>query len=269
MSRPVIGITAARRADEQAALVRTLGGVPRHGATIDVDQPAPDDAIAASLGPALDAPLDIAVFLTGVGARHLFAAAERTGHAEALHRAVATARVVVRGGKPRGALRQMDVAADWVAEPAQTRVVEEHLLSGADLRGRRLLVQCAGAEPEPMVAALEGAGARVFAVHPYAIGATRDVRRAADLARDAAEGRLDALTFTNARAVEGFVAIAEREGVDLDAIASGPVVVAAVGPSTGGALRAHGLPAAVEPDTPKMGAMYRALMDHLARRDGR
>lgn len=269
MKPPVIGITAARRADEQAALVRALGGIPRHGASIGVDQPALDDVIMAALLPALAEPLDIAVFLTGVGARHLFTAAGRSGHGDVLHRAITAARVVVRGSKPRGALRQLGVAPDWVADPAHTGVVQHHLLSGAPLRGRRILLQCAGAEPEPMADALQDAGARVFAVHPYAIGISRDTRRAENLARDTAAGRLDALTFTNARAVEGFIAIAERAGIDLDAIASGSVTIAAVGPSTAGVLRAHGLTVAVEPDTPRMGAMYRALIDHLGRRPHR
>ncbi len=41
-----------------------------------------------------------------------------------------------------------------------------------------------------------------------------------DLARDAAAGRLDALTFTSAHAVHGFVALAERAGIEIETIAT-------------------------------------------------
>ena len=263
---PVIGITAARRADEQAALVRSFGGIPRLAASVGSDRPAPDAEIAAALAPALATPLDSAVFLTGVGARHLIHAADRAGLGDELLRALGDARVLVRGGKPRGALRDAGVRVDWIAPRAHTAAVQEHLLTGAPMTGRRIMVQCAGAEPEPMVAALIDRGARVHPVHPYAIDSTADVRAVVALARDAAEGRVDALTFTNARAVDGFAAIAEDAGIDLDALTGAGTVLAAVGPTTAAALRAHGLVADVEPATPRMGAMYRALAEHLRQR---
>lgn len=255
MRAPVVGITAARRADEQAALVRSLGGMPLMGPTVGVDRPAPDAAIVADLLAALSPPPDVAVFLTGVGARHLLGAADRGGLGADLRRALSCARVLVRGAKPRAALRDAGVRHDWITPGSRTSEVRDHLLAGG-VRGLRVLLQCAGEEPEPMAAALAAAGARVRTVHPYAIAPARDVARAMALARAAGGGLLDAVTFTNARAVSGFVAVAERAGVDLGRIAAGRTLVASVGPATSAALRAAGLPPAVEPSTPRMGAMY-------------
>src|SRR5205807_4299250 len=63
-----VGITAAGRAAEQAALVRSLGGVAVLGPALRPDAPAPDDRLAPTLDRVLASPLELAVFLTGVGA---------------------------------------------------------------------------------------------------------------------------------------------------------------------------------------------------------
>ena len=261
-----VGITAARRADEQAALVLSLGGVPRHGASVDIDQPAPDDVMRETLREVLAAPLDTAVFLTGVGARHLLTAATRTGLIGPLLASLRSAQVVARGGKPRRVLREFAIPVAWTAAPAESRVIRDALLAES-LTDRRILVQCAGAFPDGIVAPLQAAGADVVQAHPYAIDVPPDARGAIDLAFDAVEGRLEALTFTSAHAVHGFVALAERAGVDIGTIGTSGTLIVAVGPVTSDALIEHGLPVHVEPETPRMGAMFHDLAAALALRD--
>ena len=46
-----VGITGTRRAEQQAALVRALGGVPVHGPSVDLDVPASDAALRAAVAP--------------------------------------------------------------------------------------------------------------------------------------------------------------------------------------------------------------------------
>jgi len=261
-----VGITAARRADEQAALVRSLGGVPRHGPSVDIDFPVPDDVMRETLREVLAAPLDRAVFLTGVGARHLLGAATRTDLIEPLLVALRATRVVVRGNKPRRVLREFAIPVAWTATPAESRVIRDALLA-EPIAGRRILVQCAGASPDAMIAPLRAAGARVVEAHPYEIDVPPDARGAIGLAHDAARGRLDALTFTSAHAVHGFVALAERAGVEVGAISTGGALIVAVGPVTREALLEHGLPVHVEPETPRMGAMFHDLAAAFALRD--
>lgn len=260
-----VGITAARRADAQAALVVALGGVPRHGPSVDADRPVADEALAAIVADVLAAPPDIAVFLTGVGARHILAAAEREGTLGALAAALGRARVIVRGGKPRRVMRELGIPVDWVAAPAEGRVIRDRLLAEG-VRGRRILVQCAGAAPDPMIVPLRTAGAEITEVHPYAIDVPPSSRGALALARDAAAGRLEALTFTSAHAAHGFAAVIERARLDAADLTGAGVVVAAVGPVTRRALHDHGLPVHVEPATPRMGAMFQALAAALAAR---
>jgi uroporphyrinogen-III synthase len=260
-----IGITAARRAEEQAALVRSLGGVPVLGPSVDLDQPASDEAMGETLRRMLAAPLDVAVFVTGVGASHLFGAAVRLGMEDALLQALRATRVVVRGTKPRRVLRERSIPIEWTATPAESRIIRDRLLREAP-SGRRILVQCAGATPDVMVAPLRAAGADVIEAHPYDLDVPADAQGAVDLAQAAVEGRLDALTFTSAHAAHGFVALAERAGISTDAVGTGGALVVSVGPVTRAALLEHGLPVHVEPGIPRMGAMFHALAAALADR---
>ena len=82
MNGATIGITAARRAQEQAAIVRALGGVPVIGSSIDCDQPASDDVVDPQLQAATAAKPDVVIVMTGIGARHTLAVAQRTGRAQ-------------------------------------------------------------------------------------------------------------------------------------------------------------------------------------------
>lgn len=263
MNGASVGITATRRADEQAALVVALGGVPRQGPSVDIDQPAPTAVLRRIVAEVIARPPDVAVFVTGVGAGHLLVAAREAGTLAALVAVLGRARVIARGAKPRRVLREFGVRVDMTAAPAESRVIRDVLLADG-VSGRRVLVQCAGAAPDAMTGALRAAGARVCEAHPYGIDVPSDARGAVGLARDAVGGGLDSLTFTSAHAVHGFVAVAERADLDVVRIGGSGTVVAAVGPVTRAALIDHGLPVHVEPATPRMGAMFHALAAALA-----
>lgn len=253
-----IGITATRRADAQEALVRSLGGVPVHGPSIEIDVPAPDATLVATVEALLAATPDIAVFVTGVGARHILSAADRAGLLAPVLEVLRATRVVVRGIKPRRVLREFEVPIAWTAAPPESRVIRDVLLAEG-VEGRRILVQCAGARADVMVAPLRAAGADVLEAHPYTLDVPPDGRGAVELARAALEGRLDAITFTSAHAVNGFVALAERAGIDAADLAATATLFVAVGPVTREAMLSEGLPVHVEPEAPRMGAMFQQL----------
>lgn len=258
-----IGITGTRRATEQAALVRSLGGEPVHGPSVDIDVAVPDEDLRATIDALLAAPIDTAVMVTGVGTRHLVEAAVRQGLGDRVVASLRAARVIARGTKPRRVLRELGVPVAWTAAPPESRIIRDVLL-GEPLAGRRILVQCAGGAPDLMIAPLRAAGAEVVEAHPYALDVPPDGQPAVDLAIAATRGGIDALTFTSAHAVHGFVALAERAGLDIAAIGAGTLIVA-IGPVTRDALIDNGLPVHVEPETPRMGAMFRATAAALAR----
>jgi len=258
-----IGITADRRAAEQAALVESLGGIPVHGAAIAADEPGDDEALAPHLERALAGRLDWVVFLTGVGARLTIELAARRGSEERLRDALAAAQVVVRGPKPRRALRAAEVRVDRVADPPSAVLIRDELLR-EPLTGRRVLLQGYGDDVERIAAPLRGAGAEVIVIHPYAAGWPADPTPAQELAREAAAGGLAALTFTSAQASRQFIALAEDAGVGPAELRARGALIAAVGPVTRAALEAAGVVVDVEPERSRMGALYHALAAALA-----
>lgn len=258
-----VGITAARRAAEQASLVRALGGVPVVGSTIDIDRAADDTVVLPPLALAAERPLDLAVFMTGIGARHLMGVASRGDLEEQWRGTLERARVIARGAKARRALRTLDVRVDALADPPDSTGLLAVLDPPSLPAGTRVAVQCAGLDEDPVVAPLRAAGAEVVTLHPYAIATPADDSAAVALARAAMDGDLAAITFTSANAVNGFAALADRAGLDAAAIAPG-VLVVAVGAVTRAALEAHGVRVDVEPETPRMGAMYQALAARLS-----
>jgi uroporphyrinogen-III synthase len=253
-----IGITAHRRAAEQGRLVEALGGVPVFGRSLEADVPRRGAAFAEELRAALAERVDVAVFLTGVGARLTFATAARTGQEELLRERLRGAVVVARGPKPRRELRALGQRIDWSADPASTLLVRDRLLP--EVRpGQGILVQAFAEPPDVLTGPLTAAGAGCRVINPYVLGWPQDQGPARRLAREAADGAIDALTFTTARAGQQFLAIAETAGVDVEDLARGGALVAAVGPVTQAALEAEGLRVHIVADPPRMGTMFRAV----------
>lgn len=257
MNGRVVGITAARRATEQAALVESLGGVALVGPSLGLDTPVADDQIVPALRELLDTGFDVLVAMTGVGMRHLMAVAERIGLADRMRAQCADGLVLARGAKARRALRELGFAVAAIADPASSAGVVA-LVGDRVPAGARIAVQSAFSPGDPVMDQIAALGHTVIPLHPYVIAPHAQREPALALATAAIEGRVDAITFTSANAVHGLAAICEHAGLDLTAI--GPsVLIVAVGEVTAAALRAHDLRVDLQPDTPRMGAMYQAL----------
>jgi uroporphyrinogen-III synthase len=259
-----VAVTGERRAEEQAALVRALGGVPLVCPTAHVAWEDDSDAPRTWLD-TLAAGVDDAVFMTGMGATRLLEHAERMGRLDEAVSRLQGARVVVRGSKALPVLRRHGVQVDMAPQPPTSDGVLAAL--GQALQGRTVLVQLAGPEPAPLSDGLRRRGADVVAICIYRYPADRVDHDADRLVDAILAGDVDVVTFTSAPAVDGLVAAASRLGrweavrARLDA-----VVVAAVGPVTADALAGNGVTVHVEPEEPRMGPMMRALSHHLDER---
>ncbi|MGD9695574.1 MAG: uroporphyrinogen-III synthase [Thermoleophilia bacterium] len=259
-----VGITAHRRAAEQARLVEALGGVPVMGRTLEADVPRRVGAFEDEVRAALAGPIDVAVFLTGVGAELTVQAADRMGLGDLLRRRLDAATVIARGPKPRRELRGLGIRIDWTVEqPASTLLIRDRLVREGP-EGRRVLVQAFAEPPTALTAPLEARGATCPVLNPYVLGWPQDQAPARRLARAAADGAIDAITFTTARAAQHFLAIAETAGIDARDLQRGGALMAAVGPVTQAALESEGLPVHLVADPPKMGTMYHMLAVALA-----
>ncbi len=264
-----VGVTADRRADEQAELLRRRGAEVVHGPVIRTLPLADGAELAAATHAVIDHPPDTLVALTGLGIRSWFEAADGHGRGDALRDALAEATILARGPKAAGALATVGLDASWRAPGESSAEVEAQL--GADLGGRCIAVQRDGAAEPHLARALAAAGARVVDVPVYRWVLPDDLAPATSLVAAVADGALDAVTFTSAAAISNLFAIAGRAGGDdlvqgVRTALRGPVVPVCVGPVSAARLAAHGVDRPVHPSRWRLGPMVRCLAEVLAPR---
>jgi uroporphyrinogen-III synthase len=205
---------------------------------------------------------DDLVFLTGEGLRRLVALAERHGLRVPVVEALGRARTITRGPKPARALHELGLAPTLPATvPTSAGVIDA--LRTLELGGRRVGVQLYGEEPNrPLVAFLEGAGAKVSTVAPYVYASASDAGRIADLIAALADGGVDAIAFTSASQIDRLWQVAREAGLE-ERLGAGlrRVRVAAIGPIVVEALAARGVRADV---VPEKSFVMRRLVNALA-----
>ncbi|SHK90819.1 uroporphyrinogen-III synthase [Actinacidiphila paucisporea] len=258
-----VGVTAARRADELAALFERRGAVVLRAPVLRI-VPLPDDAeLLATTKQLLDDAPDIVVATTAIGFRGWIEAAEGWGLGEALLRRLGEVELLARGPKVRGAVRAAGLTEAWSpASESMAEVLERLLDQGVD--GCRIAVQLHG-EPLPgFIESLRVAGARVVAVPVYRWMPPEDLAPV-DRLLDAVFARsLDAVSFTSAPAAASLLDRAGQRGRldDLLAAFRRDVLVACVGPVTALPLQAHDIPT-LQPERFRLGPLVQLLAREL------
>ncbi|MEV4178167.1 uroporphyrinogen-III synthase [Nonomuraea sp. NPDC049709] len=258
-----VGVTATRRREEFGALLERRGARVVSAPAIRLVPLAEDTDLLAATRLSLEAPLDDVVVTTGVGFRGWMAAAEGWGLSSDLGEHLATARLLTRGPKARGAVRAAGLNDHWTPATESCEEVKQYLLA-QDLRGRRIAVQQHGEPLSDFVAELRGAGAEVIEIPVYRWLPYRDISPLRRLISQTISGSVDAVAFTSAPAVHAMLGAARAEGLEeaLLAAFSGPVVAACVGPVTADPLTSRGVQT-LQPDRSRLGALARALARHL------
>lgn len=255
-----VGLLQARHGRELAALVEKHGGVALHAPCMREIPASDSEAVRSSVRRAVDGPLYMAVFLTGIGAAALFNAAADAGCYAALMARLQSAIVVARGPKPLAVLHRHGIAVDRrTTEPHTTDQVRQ--LVGGSLRGRTVLLQHYGVDNALLADHMRNAGAELVEVHPYEWGAPLDLEPVHVLLDRLVAGHVDITAFTSASQVHMLFEIATDEGRGdevRDALMR-RTVVAAVGPVCAGALRDHGVTASIQPERPKMVPLVMSL----------
>ena len=260
-----IGVTADRRAEEQTQLLQQRGAKVIHGPVIrtaTVDDQEPARRATSSL---LAAPPDIVVANTALGIRTWLAMADSWGCTDDLVAALGGAYVACRGPKAAGALLAVGVDVDWRAPSSVLGDVVRHLVERGVAGARVALQLDGGVRHGPEAADLRAAGADVVEVQTYRWGLPPDPSAALRLVDAMCKGRVDAVTFTAAPAVQNLFALAAAEGRDdeLRTALNGPVLPMCVGPVCRKAAVEVGVHTAVEPTMARMGGMVKALADEL------
>ncbi|MEV6985168.1 uroporphyrinogen-III synthase [Sphaerisporangium sp. NPDC051017] len=258
-----IGVTATRRREEFAALLERRGARVVRAPAIRLVPLAEDAGLLAATRQCLDAPVHDVVVTTGVGFRGWMAAAEGWGLCTELAAHLASARILPRGPKARGAVRAAGLSDHWTPATESCDEIKQYLLA-QDLRGRRIVVQLHGEPLIGFIAALRAAGATVIEVPVYRWLPYRDPSPLRRLITQAISGSVDAVAFTSAPAVLAMLNAARAEHLEdslIDAF-RGSVVAACVGPVTAAPLVARNVPV-IQPERSRLGALARTLARHL------
>jgi uroporphyrinogen-III synthase len=252
----------SRRAKEIALLITNNGGVPMVApSTREIPEGPNEDELRLIRG-ILARQFDAVIFMTGVGARTLIAAAEAVCPRQEFLSALAKTKVVVRGPKPSAVMREFDVPVTLaVPEPNTWREIVQALdanQTAITFHDRRIAVQEHG-EPSPeLYAALRERGAEVFPVHVYRWALPEDIGPLQAALRALVEGQVDVVMFTSSVQFVHAARVAEElklESQFLSALKN--AVVASIGPTTSETLRNHGVSVDFEPSHPKMGFLVK------------
>ena len=256
-----VGVTADRRAAEQADLLARRGARVVHGPSVRTLALDDDEALTAATDAVLGAPPDVVVLLTGVGCRGWLSAAESTGADGALREVLRGASVIARGPKAAGAAVAGGVEVEWQATSETSDEIRTTLVA-AGVAGRRVAVQRDGAGTARLAEALAAAGADVVDVPVYRWTSPVDPEAALRLVEAACDRRLDVVTFTSSPAVDNLFALAHEAGLAAGLVSAlqGPVVAACVGPVCAATARRHGIDDVVQPSRARLGAMVQAIV---------
>lgn len=262
-----IGVTAARKVEEQVALLERRGGQVVVAPALSVDPNQVDDSgLQAQTEEVLARPVDVFLATTGIGMRTWLDAAERWGLLDRLLKALGEAEILARGPKSVGALRKRGLRELWAPESECFEDVLEHL-RGRDLTGLRIVVQEHGQSLSMVAHALRRQGADVTTVTVYRVLAADDPEPMFRLVDLIAERSLDAVTFTSAPAV---AALMEAAGVvgrreELVSAFEADVLASCVGPVTSAAFEMWGVPS-IFPERARLAAMVKQLETELPSR---
>jgi uroporphyrinogen-III synthase len=262
LQRRVVAFLEGRRADELADLIQRHNGVPLPAPCLREVHSPDAPVLQASIQRMLQSDLDVAIFLTGVGASTVFESTRRMRLEDDLRRRLASATVVVRGPKPAAVLRRLGVRIDLSAPPPNTTAEVVEVLSGTDLAGKSVAVQLYG-EPNPALSqALTARGARVLELAPYIWERPVDARPIIALLDALDRREVDALLITSQAQVDNLFSVA-REYQRTPRLTG--VALGAQGPVAEAALNRNGLMASFKPDHGHMGALVLAAAAHFSR----
>jgi uroporphyrinogen decarboxylase len=207
--------------------------------------------------------IDVMVFLTGVGFRHLLKAVERHVERERYLHALADITTICRGPKPVAAMAEVGLKPTHrVPEPNTWRELLATIDAGIPIANQTVGLQEYGVTNRSLIAGLEARGAKVVNVRVYQWDLPEDTGPLEANVRAIAAGERDVLIVTSAHQVANLLRMAQQLGIEpavREALRT--MVVASVGPTTSDMLREHELPVDIEPEHPKMGPLVAAAAD--------
>ena len=259
----VIGITAERRAEDQAVMFSRLGADVVRAPTMHTSPIADMGGLRQVTEALIARPPDYLVANTGMGIRAWFECAASWGVDSDLADALRESRIAARGPKAAGAVSSSKLTVWWRSPSEQLSDLAAHLVESG-VSGKRVAFQLHGDAGGQLTARLEDAGATVIPVPVYRWsvpeGAAADP--VMDLIDRCCGGGVDAVTFTAGPQVRNLVALAEAHGRASELLAAfgrRRPIAACIGPVCAKVAEEEGVSVAVVPDNWRLGSLVKAV----------
>ena len=215
-------------ADFAAKIVRR-GGNPLEFETIRIKSLTDSNDFLRTL--AKIGQYDWVIFTSGNGVTAFFEALQSLGKDA---RIFGSAKIAVIGGGTADRLSGFGIKADFVPGVFTSRELGKQLIGFANLRNKKILLLRSELASNELLGILAGAGAQVDNVAVYTAQAAKS--DSAWLVEGIGEGTIDWLMFASPSSVDGFF-----EQIDSEAVNSGKVKVASIGPVTSERLKELGI----------------------------
>lgn len=261
-----VGVTAARRAEELATLLKRRGAAVQHAPALRIVPLADDSELLDATKELIDHAPDVVVATTAIGFRGWVEAADGWGIGDALLERLRGVELLARGPKVKGSVRAAGLTEAWSPGSESLAEVLERLLAEG-VAGRRIAVQLHG-EPLPgFIESLQAAGAETVGVPVYRWMPPQDIVPLDRLLDATAARALDAVTFTSAPAAASFLGRAEERGLLPEVLGAlrDEVLAACVGPVTALPLQARAIPT-VQPERFRLGPLVQLVCAQLPTR---
>ncbi len=247
----------SRRAGELAALVERMGGVPSVSPSMR-EIPLPQNPEAVDFANRLiTGQIEVVIFMTGVGVRHLVSQVERHVDRKRFLEALSDVVTITRGPKPTAALKELGVGPTHRTEEPNTwrevLAVVDHRVPVANQTVGLLEY---GQPNTSLVAGLEARGAHVLKLKVYRWDLPEDTGPLESNVQAISNGLIDVAMFTSSHQVTNLLLMAERMGLS-DLLRTGleHAVIASIGPDTSETLRQYGFSVDIEPEHAGMGQL--------------
>ena len=280
VGRPlVVGVTADRRWEEQASLLRRRGIDVLHGPTMRTVDLAGDDRLHDVTRRLIASPPDWLVATTGAGMKQWFEAAAGWGLRDDLLAALASpaTTIIARGAKSSSAVRQAGLDVAWRAPGESMTEVVDHVRSqlsspspSSSASPVTLAVQLFDPDDHPATTALRALVDELVEVPVYRWLLPEDTGPAEALVRAAVAGELGAITFTSQPAVRFLFTIADRLGLRSELLRvcnDGTVLPVCIGAVCAEAGDEVGITTMIWPEPFRLPPMVRLVADRLGAGD--
>ncbi len=256
----------SRNAEEMTRLIAKFNGQPYVSPSMR-EVPLEENSAAVEFAHRLiTGDVDVVIFLTGVGFRHLLGAVERHVERDRYLNALSDIKTIARGPKPVAAMKEVGLTPSTrVPEPNTWRDILTTIDEQFSIANQTVAVQQYGKPNRSLIAGLEARGARVVDIPVYRWDLPEDKQPLEENVRRLARGELDVIMFTSANQVTNLLQVAEDLGLAKEVRDKlSETVVASIGPTTSEALRDSELPVDLEPEHSKMGQLVVAAAEHSA-----